>query len=104
LSVIQPSETPHSYAVLARLVSPVGPGLQRPRTATLYRHAEGYLPTGGVGDGDQDHDGRRDGGSAGGRKRPPMNGVVLVCGCGRRIRASATVAELGPIPCGGEFR
>jgi hypothetical protein len=28
------------------------------------------------------------------------NGLALVCGCGRRVRASVTVAEQGPIVCG----
>jgi hypothetical protein len=28
------------------------------------------------------------------------NGLALVCGCGRKIRASVTVAEAGPILCG----
>jgi hypothetical protein len=28
------------------------------------------------------------------------NGLALVCGCGRKIRASVSVAEAGPIVCG----
>ncbi|QYG95835.1 hypothetical protein HC251_25125 (plasmid) [Iamia sp. SCSIO 61187] len=44
---------------------------------TAYRHPE---PTGG--------------------RASNNNGVVLTCACGRRIRASDTVAAAGPITCG----
>jgi hypothetical protein len=40
------------------------------------------------------------GGGAGGTRSSSNNGVALVCGCGRKIRASVTVAEAGPIMCG----
>jgi hypothetical protein len=63
---------------------------------TAYRYAEGSLPTSG---GDAGGRGGK-GGSAGGARGSPKNGVVLVCGCPRRIRVSMTVAELGPILCG----
>lgn len=74
---------------------------------TAHRYAEAYLPGGstggagtGAGDGQDDDGDQGDESTAGGRRRPPKNGVVLVCGCPRRIRASASVAELGPILCG----
>jgi hypothetical protein len=35
-----------------------------------------------------------------GPPRPPKNGLVVVCGCDRRVRVSQTVLELGPITCG----
>jgi len=35
-----------------------------------------------------------------GRRTNNNNGLALVCGCGRRVRASATVVEQGPIVCG----
>ena len=37
-------------------------------------------------------------GAGGGRNN--HNGRALVCGCGRKVRASVTVAEAGPITCG----
>lgn len=37
---------------------------------------------------------------AGGGRTNNNNGRALVCGCGRKIRASVTVAEAGPITCG----
>lgn len=63
---------------------------------TAWRYAEGYLP--GLGGDDQDKDGGGEAG-AGGRTKP-KNGLVLVCACARKIRASVSVAELGPIICG----
>lgn len=38
-------------------------------------------------------------GAAGGRKSS-NNGAAAVCGCGRKIRASLAVLEVGPIICG----
>lgn len=69
---------------------------------TAYRYAEYQVPgvtAGGDGEaGDQaGEDGA--GGKAGGRKRP-KNGLVLVCGCDRKVRAASSVAEAGPILCG----
>lgn len=39
-------------------------------------------------------------GSAAGGRGSSNNGRALVCGCGRKIRASVSVAEAGPIVCG----
>jgi hypothetical protein len=38
--------------------------------------------------------------SAAGGRKSNNNGQALVCGCGRKIRASAAVVEAGPILCG----
>lgn len=35
-----------------------------------------------------------------GPEGPSRNGVVLVCGCNRKVRASTSTAESGPILCG----
>jgi hypothetical protein len=78
--------TAASYAAeLAQLASAI----------TVYRYAEGSLPSSGDG-----HNGGPAGGLAGGRRGSPKNGVVLVCECPRRIRVSSIVAALGPILCG----
>jgi hypothetical protein len=64
-----------------------------------YRHSEHQLPAvpgGGPGEGDAGGIGAG-GAGAGGR---PKNGYSLTCGCRRKIRASAAVAEAGPIVCG----
>lgn len=37
---------------------------------------------------------------AGGGRTSSNNGKALVCGCGRKVRASLAVAEAGPITCG----
>jgi hypothetical protein len=68
---------------------------------TAYRHHEHYLPgqTSG-GDGDQDDDTGGGEGDEDGQRRRPKNGVVLLCGCDRKIRTSSTAAEAGPILCG----
>lgn len=63
---------------------------------TAYRYAEGALPS--AGDGDRGGKGGTGGG--GGSKGSPKNGLVLVCGCPRRIRVSTAVAAQGPILCG----
>jgi len=71
--------------------------VQLARAITAYRYAEGAVPTSGNGDrGGKDGNG----GSRGGGKGAPKNGVALVCYCPRRIRASTAVATLGPILCG----
>ena len=63
-----------------------------PGAITAYRYAEGSLPS----SGDDDRGGKGDnGGSGGGHKRSPKNGVVLVCDYRRRIRVSGTVAAVG---------
>jgi hypothetical protein len=62
---------------------------------TACRYAEGSVPSSGDG-----HSGGPGGGAAGGHKGSPKNGVVLVCDCRRRIRASSAAAALGPILCG----
>ena len=68
---------------------------------TAYRYAEGYLPgTGAGGDGQGAGDGQGEDGDDDTGTKKPKNGVVLTCSCARKVRASATVAELGPILCG----
>lgn len=64
---------------------------------TAYRHSEGYLP--GLGPGDDSDDG--EGGESGdsGKGRRPKNGLVLACSCPRRLRMSASAAEIGPVVC-----
>lgn len=69
---------------------------------TTHRHAEGFVPVTGPGtedDGEDDSQGQDDDGEA---AKKPKNGVVWVCGCEapRRIRLSASAAEVGPITCG----
>lgn len=66
---------------------------------TAYRHSEGFLPGLGPGDDGSDAGGEDDagGGDAGGRR--PKNGVVLACSCPRKLRMSASAAELGPVLC-----
>jgi hypothetical protein len=78
---------------------------QLARAIVAYRHAEGRLPDTAAG-GDDDQAGAGDGGEAASDGRRPRNGLVLLCGCRRKIRASVAVAEAGPIVCGvcgGEF-
>lgn len=66
-----------------------------------YRRIEGGLiltgpGTGGTGtgsDGDNGDDGAE-------QPKSKKNGHALVCGCGRKIRASNAVHEAGPILCG----
>lgn len=44
--------------------------------------------------------------TTGGGRKSNNNGAAAECGCGRKIRASLTVTEAGPILCGicgGEF-
>lgn len=65
---------------------------------TAHRYAEGYLP--GMGPGGEDGGDDGDGEESSGAARRPKNGVVLICGCGRRIRCSTAVAASGPIRCG----
>lgn len=65
---------------------------------TAYRHSEGYLPGLGPGDNGSDDDG--EGNGSGGSGRRPKNGLVLACSCPRRLRMSASAAELGPVVCG----
>ncbi|MFD7161717.1 hypothetical protein ACFV9C_44530 [Kribbella sp. NPDC059898] len=70
------------------------------RALVTYRHSEHEVPADPAGgDGDEDETGAAGVPAAGGG-RPPKNGYSLTCGCKRRIRASAAVAEAGPILCG----
>lgn len=66
---------------------------------TAYRHSEGFLPGLGPGDDGSEEGGDAGGAGAGGGRRP-KNGVVLVCSCPRKLRMSASAAELGPVLCG----
>lgn len=65
---------------------------------TAYRHSEGYLP--GLGPGDDAGGDDAAGTSGGGGAKRPKNGLVLMCGCQRRVRMSTAAAELGPVLCG----
>src|SRR5690606_12694570 len=56
-----------------------------------YRRSESVVMSGGVGG---------DGGGIGNTRTSSNNGLSLACGCGRKIRASVSVAEAGPILCG----
>lgn len=65
---------------------------------TAYRYAEGALPT--IGGGGRGGNGGEGSGAGSGHSGSPKNGLVLVCDCPRRIRASSTVVAQGPIFCG----
>lgn len=69
------------------------------KALVAYRHSEHEVPAAPAGgNGDEDETGTA--GVPAGGSRPPKNGYSLTCGCKRRIRASAAVAEGGPILCG----
>lgn len=62
---------------------------------TLHRRAEN---TAGLATGDDRPTGTAGTGGTGGPG--PRNGTAARCGCGRRIRVTASVLALGPITCG----
>lgn len=67
---------------------------------TAYRHSEGFLPGLGPGDDGSEAGDGDDGAAGGAGGRRPKNGVVLACSCPRKLRMSASAAELGPVLCG----
>jgi len=64
---------------------------------TIHRRAEGTLTVTGTGDAQDDEDAGTTGTTGGSGSR---NGTAARCGCGRRIRVTASVLALGPITCG----
>ena len=75
--------------------------LRAPRAGACARSQSGRDDRPGEQGEQRVHDEGEDGDddtSTGTKK--PKNGLVLVCSCARKIRASATVAEAGPILCG----
>ena len=66
-----------------------------------YRRIEGGLILTGPGTGGTDTGSDGDNGEGGDEQpKSKKNGHALVCGCGRKIRASNAVHEAGPILCG----
>ena len=65
---------------------------------TIHRRAEGTITVPAPGDEQDDQTGEPTGGTAGGSAS--RNGTAARCGCGRRIRVTASVLALGPITCG----
>jgi hypothetical protein len=64
---------------------------------TIHRRAEGTVTIPAPGDEQDGQPGGSDGTAAGPGSR---NGTAARCGCGRRIRVTASVLALGPITCG----
>ncbi|WP_198954429.1 hypothetical protein [Kineosporia sp. R_H_3] len=65
---------------------------------TLHRRAEGGMPVTAPDDEAAGADPSTGSGSAG--PNSSRNGAAARCGCGRRIRVTASVLALGPITCG----
>jgi hypothetical protein len=70
------------------------------KALVTYRHSEHQVPVIPTGDDETGGELGTAGGTAPTAGSRPKNGYSLVCGCKRRIRASAAVAEAGPIVCG----
>ncbi|MBI4940534.1 MAG: hypothetical protein HY830_07305 [Actinobacteria bacterium] len=65
---------------------------------TIHRRAEGAMPVTAPDDEAAGADTNTGNGSTG--PNPSRNGAAARCGCGRRIRVTASVLALGPITCG----